>query len=342
MKALVLKGTNDFFYEERDYPELSPESVIVRVEAVCICGSDVGAIRGKQAFFSYPRVIGHEVSGRVHQVGSLVKSLKIGDRVCLMPCIPCNECRACKSGRTNTCEKLRLYGVHEDGGLQEFLSAPECNWLKVESNAAAQEIAMIEPLTIGAHAVEKLNIKPGDRILVVGMGPIGISCAQNAQTYGAEVFFSEKDENRRRHGIERFGYKALDPDCFGYMEKVEKITNGDYFDAVIDTTAAKASMENDWKLIGQGGKIVFVGICNGMLEIMGVPFHMKEPSVYVTRNSTQSDFERVLRFWKLGFLNPGQFITHTTSFENAATILPQWSSVQSDVFKGVVLFDKAE
>ncbi len=340
MKALVLNKPMDFSYEMRPYPECPAGNVVVRVDAVCICGSDIHAIKGNQKMFSFPRVIGHEVAGTVHQVGEGVRNLAVGDRVCLMPCIPCGECRACQKGKTNTCSSLKLYGVHTDGGLQEYLSTPAQSWLKVPAQASAQEICMLEPLTIGAHAVAKLDLQPGDRVLVVGAGPIGISCAVNAQTYGAKVVLSDSSPSRQDYGAKQFGFQVLDPMAPDYLDRIQEVTEGNLFDAVVDTTAAKSAMENDWRYIAQGGKIVFVGICNGTLEIDGFQFHMREPALFVTRNSTQKDYERVLNFWQMGQLEPGKFVTHTVDFEDAADVLLHWTNPAAGVFKGVVTFSE--
>ena len=338
MKALVLKGPYDFSYEDRPYPSCPDGHVVVRVDAVCICGSDIHAIQGHQPLFTFPRVIGHEVAGTVHQVGSAVTGLAIGDRVCLMPCIPCGTCHSCRKGYTNSCSRLQLYGVHQDGGLQEYLAAPAQQWLKVPGTPSPQSISMLEPLTIGAHAVAKLNLQPGDRVLVVGAGPIGVSCAVNAHTYGAQVVLADTNPQRRTFCQEKFHLAILDPFRYDYLETIQQITDGNLFDGVIDTTAAKASMEQDWNWICHGGKIVFVGICNGTLELDGLSFHMREPSLYVTRNSTRKDFERVLQYWQLGFLEPAQFITHTAPFEQAGQALLQWVQPDSGVFKGVIQF----
>lgn len=338
MKALVLNRAMAFSYEERPMPACPSGHVLVQVEAVCICGSDVHAIQGHQPLFSFPRVIGHEVAGVVRQTGAGVTQLQPGDRVCLMPCIPCGACRACRAGRTNSCGSLKLYGVQTDGGLQEYMAAPESNWLKMPEGAAPEEIAMLEPLTIGAHAVAKLNLEPGHRVLVVGAGPIGVSCAMNARTYGAQVTLSDSSPARREFAGERFGMAVLDPTREDYLSHIQQTTQGELFDAVVDTTAAKLAMENDWKWICQGGKIVFVGICNGTLELDGVSFHMREPSLFVTRNSTRRDFERVLQFWQLGMLQPERFITHRVAFAQAGEALPRWADPAAKVFKGVVYF----
>lgn len=338
MKALVLTKPGELVYEERPMPSCGAGELLVRVDAVCICGSDNHAIRGGHAMFTYPRVIGHEVAATVCAVGSGVTGFQKGDRVCLMPCIYCGECRACRKGKTNACKQLQLFGVHTDGGLQEYFSAPAGHFLKIPFGASPEEISMIEPLTIGAHAVAKLNLQPEDRVLVIGAGPIGVSCAVNAQSYGARVTMADTSSQRREFVQNRFGFACLDPLSKDYLCRVEEITDGDLFDSVIDTTAAKISMENSWKWIANGGKIVFVGICGQTLELDGKSFHAREPSLYVTRNSTPEDFQRIVSLWCSGKLDPRQFVTHTAPFPQAAQAVLNWLSPEAGVFKGVITF----
>lgn len=340
MLALLLNGAFDFCYEERPVPTCGRDELLVKIGAVCICGSDIHAIRGAQKLFTFPRVIGHEVGGTVVEVGADVPGFAVGDKVCLMPTIPCGHCRTCRNGQTNACHELKLYGVHADGGMQEFFTAPAAKWLKMPQEVCAEEIAMLEPLTIGAHAVAKLDIQQGDRVLIIGAGPIGMSCAVNVQTYGGVPTLSDMSAARRKMGQEKFGLAILDPSQYNYREELLRITDGEWFDAVIDTTAVKSCMETDWKWIRHGGKILFVGVCNGTLEIDGLSFHMREPSLYVTRNSTKEDFESVTAYWQKGVIRPKQFITHRIKFCQAAEILPKWVDPEAGVFKGVVLFDE--
>lgn len=340
MNALVLEGPNRFCYQERVPVPCGPDQVRVKIEAVAICGSDAGAILGKNPLFTYPRVLGHEAAGTVESVGSRVTGLQPGDRVCLMPCISCGSCRACRRGKPNCCQSLKLYGVQEDGALQEYLTVPEKNLLKIPFDAPAQAIAAIEPLTIGAHAAGKLHLTPEDRVLVIGAGPIGVSCALNVQTYGAAVYLADTNEARRNFVKNRFSLEVLDPMGYDYAKEIAYITQGDNFDAVIDTTAVKASMDSAWRYITQGGQVVYVGICGSSIALEGLPFHLKEPTLGTTRNSTPEDYQRVLRFWQLGLLDPEKLVTHTAPFQEAAQAIPAWISPGSGVFKGVVQFPK--
>ena len=340
MESLVLEGPNHFSYQQRPMPTCGVKQVRIRVEAVCICGSDAGAILGRNLLFTYPRVLGHEACGIVEETGAGVTGLQPGDRVCLMPCIPCKSCRACRQGKINCCEKLRLFGVQEDGALQEFLTVPEENLLKIPFDASPEEVAAIEPLTVGAHAVGKLGLRPEDRVLIIGAGPIGVSCAVNAQTYGASVWLADTSDARRNFVKDRFSLEVFDPMAYDYPELVKSVTQGELFDAVIDTTASKASMDNAWRYITHGGRVIYVGICGSTIELDGLAFHLKEPTLGTTRNSTPADYQRVLRFWQLGMLEPGKFITHRISFREAAQTIQQWVAPGAGAFKGVVRFQE--
>jgi 2-desacetyl-2-hydroxyethyl bacteriochlorophyllide A dehydrogenase len=338
MKALVLKGPRQFCWEDREKPACSPERVLIHTDAVCICGSDIRAIQGQQKMFSFPRVIGHEVAATVEEAGAQTKGFRPGDRVCLLPCIACGHCRPCRRGKPNCCETLRLYGVQEDGGLQEYLSVPPQSLLRIDFDAAPEEIAMMEPLTIGAHAVARLDLTREDRVLILGAGPIGVGCALAACSCGARVVLADIKENRRKFVKEEFQLEILDPFEYDYKKKIKDFTNGELFDAVIDTTASKSSMDHAWEWICHGGKVLFVGTFAGKLELDESAFHMKEPTLYVTRNSTRTDFERVLSLWQHGFIEPAKFITHTAPFSQAAKAVLQWAEPQSCVFKGAVRF----
>ena len=338
MKALVLTAPGQFIYEERPEPVCREQDVKVRVEAVCVCGSDVSAILGRNALFTYPRVLGHEVAGIVTEVGPAVRGVQKGDRVALMPCISCGHCRACRKGKTNCCESLRLYGVKEDGGMQEILCPPATNWLKLPAGMKAHTAAMIEPLTIGAHAVGRLSFGEEDRVLVIGAGPIGMSCAVNAAARGAQVLLADTNENRCTFCRSRFPFGTVNVLGDQYRQKLEAFTEGELFDAVIDTTAAPASMNHAWEYLCQGGELLFVGIHSKDLTWNDFSFHMKEPALFTTRNSTRADYEKVLSLIGDGLIDPDRFITHVTPFEKAADELLLWVRPETGVYKGVITF----
>lgn len=336
MQALLLKEPGRFVYEERAMPQPAAGEVLVKVDAVSICGSDIHAINGKMPLFVFPRVIGHEIAATVVETNASTTALQPGDRVCVMPTIACGKCIACRKGKTNCCVALRLYGVQADGGLQEYMALPEEALLKIHDGATPDEISLIEPLTIGAHAVSRVHLDAGDRALVLGAGPIGICCAIMARAEGTRVVLADVNRERAEFVEARFGFPVLDPRGSSYKEDVASMTGGDLFHAVFDTTANKQSMDAAYTLIGNGGAVVFVGMHSGLLEIDEAKFHMKEPTLAVTRNSTKRDFARVLHMWSKNLIQPGVLQTHHMDFIAAADRLPSWASGTERVFKGVV------
>lgn len=336
MKALVLNGPGDFEYTQRERPVRADGEVLVRTRAVCICGSDIHAIRGNQKMFSFPRVIGHEVCVEVLEAAP-GSGFSAGDLACLLPCISCGACIACRKGKTNCCKSLRLYGVHEDGGLQEYLSLPESALLKISFSGDPVAIAAIEPHTIGAHAAAKLETEPGESVLVLGAGPIGVSCALMAQSYGADVMLAEISEARREFAAERFALRAVDPREADGAAQFDAFTDGEGFHGVIDTTANKSSMEHAYRYLGQGGRLVYVGVLNGKLELDEAAFHMVEPTLAASRNSTAGDYRRVLDLWRQGTIDPARLVTDTVAFADAGNAILGWAKSGS-TFKGVVLF----
>lgn len=353
MQALVLNGAYDFSYEERKKPERKRGEVLIRIRYVSICGSDVHAIRGNQPLFTFPRVIGHEISATVEEAEETSR-LKRGDLVCVMPCISCGTCIACRAGKTNCCTSLKLYGVHEDGGLEEYLSLPERFLIKVPFQDKAEEAALIEPLTIGYHAVSRMRFvaEAGrevggnseiDRgaeavgsLLVLGAGPIGAACAVSARAKGLRVSLADINPKRRAFVESTFGFHVFDPITEEGKRRIKEFAGGEGYNGVIDTTANPTSMEHAYEWLGHGGELVFVGMFKGTLSIDETAFHMKEPSLHVTRNSVPDDYAAVLSLWEEGKLDPGLFITDRSDFAHASERITEWAEGNTEVFKGIV------
>jgi len=337
MKALVLKEKGRFAYEQRQIPACAEDEVLVRPDVVSICGSDIHAIKGNLGFFQYPRVIGHEVSAHVVERGKNARSFEIGDHVCLMPCISCGKCLPCRRGVTNACANLRLYGVHVDGGLQEYFAVPEKYLLKLPNCVTSEQASLIEPMTIGIHAARKIAPQAGDNVLILGAGPIGLCCAMAVSAMGAKPVMADISAVRRRFAGERFGFAALDPMSETYLEEIRSRTDGDLFYGVMDTTANKTSMQSTYRLICHGGRIVFIGVLNGTLEIDGARFHMLEPTLMTSRNSTRSDYEFALERLVSRELKPEGMITDRFPFDDASERLLRPTTPETAPVKQIVL-----
>ncbi len=213
-------------------------------------------------FFSYPRVLGHEICGEIIGLGKNILNLKSGQQVAVIPYVACRHCPACLSGRTNCCENISVIGVHRDGGFSEYLCVPVNNLLVVD-DVDPEAVALIEPFAISAHAVRRAAIQPGDQVLVVGAGPIGLGAAAIAKADGAQVVVADTSPARRDHVAQHLGLTTLDPSDPLFTEQLSATFDGSLAQKVIDATGNQQAMNNTVNLIRHGGSIIFVGLFKG-------------------------------------------------------------------------------
>lgn len=334
MKALVCNKPFEFSYEQLSVPTIKEDQVLLKVTAVGICGTDIHAFGGNQPFFSYPRILGHEASGIIADIGSKVSQWKVGQRVALIPYVSCGECDACRSGRTNCCEKISVIGVHEDGAFSEYLAAPARNILAIDDQVDDITAALIEPFAISAHAVRRAEIKAGDDVLIVGAGPIGLGAAAIAAADGANVAIADTSAERREHIKTQLKLPAFNP----IDEKVENFFNGKLPLIVIDATGNQKAMNNDVNLIRHGGRIVFVGLFKGDFSIHDPDFHKKETTLLGSRNATPEDFEKVQSLMAQGKLSASMMLTHTFKFDQLAEVFEEQVVNNKALIKSVVTY----
>ena len=208
MNTLVCQEPKKLHWEKRQIPIPGDDEVLIKIKTVGICGTDIHAWGGNQPFFSYPRVLGHEICGEIIGLGKNILNLKSGQQVAVIPYVACGQCPACLSGRTNCCEKISVIGVHRDGGFSEYLCVPVKNLLVVD-DVEPEAAALIEPFAISAHAVRRAAIRAGEQVLVVGAGVAGLQAIATARRLGAQVEgFDVRPETREQ--IESLGGKFLD------------------------------------------------------------------------------------------------------------------------------------
>ncbi|XAW88433.1 zinc-binding dehydrogenase [Vibrio sp. CDRSL-10 TSBA] len=231
----------------------------------------------------------------------------------MIPYVACEECPSCLSGKTNCCENISVIGVHRDGGFSEFLTVPVKNILKVndiDSNTAA----LIEPFSISAHAVRRANLSHREQVLVVGAGPIGLGAAAIAAADGAQVIVADTQVARREHVQKHLGLETLDPSSPDFEQNLRSAFDGSLAATVIDATGNARAMNSAVNHIRHGGKIVFVGLFKGNLEISDPDFHKKETTLMGSRNATKEDFSKVQRLMSEGKLSSKMMLTHAFSF----------------------------
>jgi 2-desacetyl-2-hydroxyethyl bacteriochlorophyllide A dehydrogenase len=279
MRQIILQAPADF--RERHVPEPSRERghALIRIRRVGVCGSDFHAYSGTHPAYTYPRILGHELSGEVFEAPPEQNHIKPGDQCAIEPYWACGRCRACLKGRTNCCESLRVFGIHIDGGLQGALSVP-LHLLHKSAALDLDQLALVETLGIGAHAVQRSGLQKGESALVFGAGPIGLSVTQFAHATGADVVIVEKNRWRREFATS-FGVEVL-PDA----EK--RIA-----DVVFDATGSAAAMSASLEHVAPTGRLVFAGLTKEPVCLNDALLHRREITVFASRNSREQ-FPRII------------------------------------------------
>jgi 2-desacetyl-2-hydroxyethyl bacteriochlorophyllide A dehydrogenase len=342
MKALVLDSPGKFTIREQDEPQqLASHEVLVRVHRVGVCGTDIHAYRGRQPFFSYPRILGHELGVEIVTPGSAVKNknLKEGDRCAVEPYLNCGDCHACRRGRTNCCQDLQVLGVHIDGGMRDYMVVP-ANKLYPANELSFEQLALIETLSIGAHAVERSNLSSSDRVLVIGAGPIGLSAIQWALHKGADISVLDIDPRRlalcrdQLHVSHTFHAQEKSPGEL--LSHMHDSTGNALYDVVFDATGNQASMQQSFSFCAQGGRLVFIGLFPGEVSFHDPEFHRRELTLLASRNSTRHEFEAIITAVRSKALNTAPWITHSASLLELPGVFDTWLQPSSNLLKGTV------
>ena len=339
MKALLLEAPKVFRQIEVDEP-LKPGlgEALVQVHRVGICGTDISGYLGKMPFFSYPRIPGHELGVEVLEVGPDVTNVAAGDHCAVEPYINCQKCPACLRGKTNCCEKHQTLGVHCDGGLRSRFLVP-ARKLHISKTLAFEQLALVETLAIGCHAVDRGNPKPGESCLVIGAGPIGLATLEFVKLTGAKTIVVDVNEQRLEFCRDRMGIEHTIKLSDQLENDLLDLTDGHKPDVVIDATGNKFSMSNAFGYIGHGGRLVFVGITTEEVSFRHPIFHKAEGTLLCSRNAPSPDFARIIGLIESGKIDTGPWITHRTRFEDLPAVFPSYTNPETGVIKAVVEID---
>ena len=334
MNILSCKTPGEFEYLESAIPELSEGRAIVKIKKIGICGTDLHAFEGTQPFFSYPRILGHELAGEVVEIGDN-EEIQKGDLITVIPYFNCGTCVACRNGKPNCCQKISVFGVHEDGGMRKYVSLPISSLVKKEG-VTMEQLALAEPFAIGAHGVRRAGVKPGQFVLVIGAGPIGLGIMEFARIAGATVIAMDINENRLKFCKEEWGISHVVKAETTAHEEIQRITNGDFCDSVIDATGSLAAINQGFQYIAHGGNYVLVGLQKGEIAFSHPEFHKREATLMSSRNATREDFDQVLDAMASGQLSVEKYITHRVRFDQVKTDFQSWLNPETGVIKALV------
>ena len=306
MRQIILEEPGRFVAAHADPPGRAQRQALVRVRRVGVCGTDAHAFEGKQPFFSYPRILGHELAVEVVEAPPNERGIAAGDRCAVEPYLSCGRCHACAVGKPNCCKKIQVMGVHVDGGMCGWMSVPVERLYKSEK-LSLDQLALVETLGIGAHAVARSALRAGEEVLVVGAGPIGLAVTQFALAAGGRVQVAEPNP-MRREAVGLLGVRVLESG-----ESVGSAASGGLggklADVVIDATGNPKAMEQSFNYVAHGGRLVFVGLAQARISFDDPLFHRREMTVLASRNSC-GDFPRIIRMIEEGQVSTDPWITH--------------------------------
>ena len=334
MDVVVCSQPGTLVVEQRPIPAPGPGEVLVRVRRVGVCGTDMHIFRGVQPYLTYPRVMGHEFSGEVVE-SPQGSALKAGDPIYVVPYFSCGECSACRKGRSNCCMALSVLGVHRDGGMAQFVCVPE-RFVFSARGISLDEAAMIEFLSIGAHAVRRADVKPGQRVVVSGSGPIGIACALFAKLRGGEVSVIDSRPERLAFCRDKLGIPNVLAPSADLIANLLSISDGDMFDIAFDATGNAQAMEGGFRYVAHGGTYVLVSVVSADIKFSDPDFHKREITLMGSRNATAEDFDVVLQNMRSGKIPTDALRTHRATLHDFPAAITQWLKPESEVIKAMV------
>jgi 2-desacetyl-2-hydroxyethyl bacteriochlorophyllide A dehydrogenase len=335
MQVIICQEPGVLAFKEQERPEVKEGYAQIRIKRIGICGTDLHAFDGTQPYFKYPRILGHELSGELLETGG-AQGFKKGDVVTFIPYFNCGVCIACRSGKPNCCTEIKVCGVHIDGGMVEYLNVPAYSLVHGEG-LTYDELALVEPLAIGAHSIRRADVKAGEFVLVIGAGPIGLGIMEFARIAGAKVIAMDINASRLKFCNNRLNIDyTIDVSTENALERLSMITQGDMPSVVIDATGNLKAINDGFQYLAHGARYILVGLQKGDISLSHPEFHKREATLMSSRNATREDFQHVILSMKKGLVQPANYITHRVPFKSVKNEFEKWLDPTSGVIKAMI------
>lgn len=335
MEVLTCVSPGKLEYNQAEKPEPEKGKAVIKVKRIGICGTDLHAFEGTQPYFTYPRVLGHELSGELVETGG-AGGFEKGETLTFIPYFNCGTCIACRSGKPNCCVSIQVCGVHADGGMAEYLSVPSGTLIHGRG-LSADALALVEPLAIGAHAVRRADISAGEWVLVIGAGPIGLGVMEFARIAGAKVIAADVSDSRLEFCENILeGVFTVNPRQDDMDARLLDITGGNMPTAVFDATGNLSAINGGFAYMAHGGRYILVGLQKGEIRFSHPEFHKREATLMSSRNATKEDFEQVIACMIRKQVDPTVYITHRVGFKQVGDEFATWLDPANGVIKALV------
>ena len=335
MKTVLINKPFEIAVTDTPKPEVKDGEALLKILYCGICGADVASYTGNQPFTTYPRIPGHEFSAEIVSIPENDRGLKPGDVVTANPYFNCGECYSCRRGFVNCCTDNKTMGVQRDGSFCEYVAMP-VERIYEGKGLSAKELALVEPFTISYHAVNRAPVKAGDKVLVVGAGPIGLFALIAAINKGAEVYVADILDGRLEKALD-FGAKGvINSAKTDIKEEAMKITGGDGFDCCIEACGQSVTFLNCIDCCAFAGRIILIG--NGKKETTFLHSILlkKELNVYGSRNSYPSDFKDVIDLISSGKVDVLKMVSDIYPMDRADEAFKALANNKGDLCKVLV------
>lgn len=335
MKVLVCTKPGLLEYKKLQAPQIQPGHAILKIKRIGICGTDLHAYQGTQPYFSYPRILGHELAADLVDADG-ADGFEPGEALTFIPYFSCKKCIACRNGKPNCCTRIKVCGVHTDGGMAEYFSVPSDALIK-NKGLSYDELALVEPLAIGAHGIRRAQVIKDEFVLVTGAGPIGLATMEFARMAGAKVIALDVNDTRLQFCKTRLNIPyTINALTENVAERLQEITNGDMPTVVIDATGNQKAINNAFQFMAHGGRYVLIGLQRGEISFSHPEFHKRESTLISSRNATREDFEYVMDSMSKGLIDPATYITHRVMFDGVKEEFEKWLDPSSGLIKAIV------
>ncbi|GAB3965317.1 zinc-binding alcohol dehydrogenase family protein [Spirosoma terrae] len=336
--ALVLVEPGKTEIREIDIPVPGPQDVLLRVNRVGFCGGDLNGFRGLFELQEYPNVLGHEVGATVLETGSEVPDqFQPGMHVTLNPYLNCGTCLSCRKGRPNACQDNKTMGVRRPGAMTQFISVP---WQKLHASSqlSVRELALVEPLTVGFHAIDRGRVVAGEKVAVIGCGIVGMGAVAAAVHRGAEVIAIDIDDTKMRTARLAGASHTINTTTVDLHEALQAITNGDGPDVIIEAVGNPATYRAAVEEVAYTGRVVYIGYAKKPVDYNTGTFVRKEIEILGSRNCL-GDFPDVINYLEAGKFPVDAVISREVSLAEAGTALADWSANPGPITKIMVNLD---
>lgn len=336
MEALVITDIGSTEKREVETPVCDPDHVILSVQHVGLCGSDLNTYAGLNPLVELPRIPGHEIGGTIVEAGANVpKDFAIGASAIVIPYTACGHCSACQSGRPNACRYNRTLGVQQDGGMSRLLKIHP-DRLILNDSLPARHLSLVEPLSVGFHAAARGRIAQGETVVVLGGGMIGVGAMLGAIARGATVVMVEISDPKRQTLLDLGAAEVLNPLTTDITAALSRYSDDKGPQVVIEAVGLPQTFRSAVDLASFAGRVVYVGYAKEEVSYNTSLFNLKELDIMGSRNATRTDFNDVIRFLEAHEPIGDQLISQVFAWADAGQSFEYWAQNRNETFKVII------